>query len=60
MKYLSWVVIALWFILGIYIIVAPAFKYLPKEVRVIFGIFCILFGCYRLARLFSKKRNEDE
>lgn len=60
MKYLTWVVVALWFVLGIYIFIGPAFKYLPESARVIFGIFCILFGFYRLARLYAKKRNPDE
>jgi len=60
MKYLAWVVIALWFFLGFYIFFSPAFKYLPESVRVIFGIFCILFGFYRLARLYAKNRNSDE
>jgi hypothetical protein len=60
MKYLAWAVIALWFILGLYIIISPDFKYLPDSVRVIFGIFCILFGFYRLARLYAKNRNNEE
>ncbi|OIP03189.1 MAG: hypothetical protein AUJ97_04940 [Bacteroidetes bacterium CG2_30_32_10] len=60
MKYLTWVIIALWFFLGVYIFLAPSFDYLPKMARVIFGVFCILFGFYRLARLYAKNRNSEE
>jgi len=60
MKYLAWIVIALWIVLGLYIIIGPAFSYLPESARIIFGIFCILFGLYRLARLYSKNRNREE
>ncbi len=60
MKYVSWVVIALWFFLGLYILIDPSFKYLPDSARVIFGIFCMLFGFYRLARLYAKNRNSQE
>jgi uncharacterized protein YqgC (DUF456 family) len=60
MKYLSWLVIALWFVLGIYVFVSPAFKYLPSSARVVFGIFCLLFGFYRIARLYAKSREKDE
>ncbi|HNW72329.1 MAG: hypothetical protein PHP04_10645 [Bacteroidales bacterium] len=58
-KYFSWAVILLYFALGIYLLVSPRFAHLPKEVKVIFSIFLFLYGGFRMARLWTKKREED-
>ena len=59
-KYFSWFVILLYFILGAYVLISPRFHYLSKEVKVIFAIFLFLYGGFRLARLWSKNREENE
>ena len=59
-KYFSWFVILLYFILGTYLLVSSRFQYLSKEIKVIFAIFLFLYGGFRLARLWTKSREEDE
>jgi uncharacterized membrane protein len=59
-KYFSLLVIALYFFLGVYILVSPAFSYLPKEIKIIFSVFLFLYGGFRLARLWTKYREENE
>ena len=56
-KYFAWFVIALYFFLGIYILVSPRI-YLTKEVKVIFAIFLFLYGGFRLVRLWTKNRED--
>lgn len=58
-KYFSIVVIALYFFLGIYILVSPTFQYLTKEIKIIFAVFLFLYGGFRLARLWTKHRERD-
>lgn len=59
-KYFSLLVIALYFFLGVYILVSPAFSYLPKEIKIIFSVFLFLYGGFRLARLWTKYREDNE
>jgi hypothetical protein len=59
-KYFSWIVIFLYFILGVYVLVSPRFQYLSKEVKIIFATFLFLYGAFRLARLWSKNREQRE
>jgi hypothetical protein len=59
-KYFTWIVIALYFVLGIYVLVSPRFQYLSKEVKIIFAAFLFLYGGFRLARLWSKNRERDQ
>lgn len=59
-KYFSLLVIALYFFLGVYILVSPAFSYLPKEIKIIFSVFLFLYGGFRLARLWTKHREDNE
>ena len=59
-KYFSWIVILLYFALGIYVLVSPRFQYLSKEVKIIFAVFLFLYGGFRLARLWSKSREQNE
>lgn len=59
-KYFSWLVIALYFLLGIYILVSPRFSYLKTEIKVIFSVFLFLYGGFRIARLWTKHREENE
>ncbi|MEI6682953.1 MAG: hypothetical protein WCO44_10015 [Bacteroidota bacterium] len=59
-KYFSWFVIFLYFALGVAVLAAPRFQYLSKEVRTIFAVFLFLYGGFRLARLWSKYRENRE
>lgn len=59
-KYFSLFVIALYFFLGVYILVSPTFSYLPKEIKIIFSVFLFLYGGFRLARLWTKYREDRE
>ncbi len=58
-KYFSWFVITLYFLLGIYVLVSQRFQYLSKEVKYVFAIFLFLYGSFRLARLWSKNRDQN-
>jgi len=60
LKYFSIFIIALYFFLGIYILVSPTFKHLPGEIKIIFSIFLFLYGAFRLARIWTKSREEDQ
>jgi len=51
-------VILLYFALGIYVLTSQRFQYLSKEVKVIFAVFLFLYGSFRLARLWTKIREE--
>jgi len=59
-KYFSIVIIALYFFLAVYILVSPRFQNLPKEVKIIFSVFLFLYGGFRLARLWTKMRENNE
>ncbi len=59
-KYFAWFVIALYFFLGGFILLSSRFDYLSKEIKVIFALFLFLYGGFRLARLWSKHREEEE
>lgn len=59
-KYFSWFVILLYFVLGVYILVSSRFQYLSKDLKVIFAAFLFLYGGFRIARLWSKSREQNE
>lgn len=59
-RYFSFLVILLYFILGIFVLVSPRFQYLSQEVKVIFAVFLFLYGGFRIARLWTKSREEEE
>jgi len=59
-KYFSWFVILLYFALGVYVLASPRFSHISKEIKVIFSGFLFLYGGYRLARLWSKRREEND
>jgi len=58
-KYFSYLVILLYFFLGVFILVSPRFHYLSKEIKVIFSIFLFLYGGFRLARMWTKNRENN-
>jgi hypothetical protein len=53
------VVVIMYFITGGYVIFSPGLAYIPKSIRVIFGIFLFLYGAYRLTRIIYKERDRD-
>jgi uncharacterized membrane protein len=59
-KYFSWIVILLYFALGIFILVSPRFQYLTSEIKIIFATFLFLYGGFRMARMWSKSRESNE
>jgi hypothetical protein len=58
--YFAWVVILLYFVLGIYILMSPRFNSLSREVKIIFAVFLFLYGAFRMARIWTKNRERDE
>jgi hypothetical protein len=59
-KYFAYTVAALYFVLAAIIFFSPQFSYLPKSVKVIFSVFLFLYGAFRLARIWSKSREESD
>jgi len=60
LKYFSYLVIALYFFLGVFVLVSPMFSYMSKEIRYIFAIFLFLYGGFRIARIMYKRRRDQE
>jgi uncharacterized membrane protein HdeD (DUF308 family) len=58
-KYFAYAVAALYFFLGIFVFTSPHIN-LPKTVKVIFAVFLFLYGAFRLARIWSKSREEGD
>jgi len=59
-KYFSWFVILLYFALGVYVLASSRFSHISKEIKVIFAVFLFLYGGYRVARLWTKSREEND
>ncbi|MCX6244450.1 MAG: hypothetical protein NTU98_07055 [Bacteroidetes bacterium] len=57
-KLFSIAVVVMYFLLGAYLLISPRFNNLPKEIKVIFAVFLFLYGGWRLARIFTKAREE--
>jgi hypothetical protein len=65
-KYISFAVIIMYFILGILLLINPQviiFKHqfyigdIQPELRIIIGVILLLYGCYRFARVLTRKNN---
>ena len=50
----------LFFVLGFYLLFGERFKYLTKEIRVIFAVFLFLYGTFRIVRYLFKEHDRDE
>ena len=59
-KYFAYAVATLYFFLGVFIFISPVFAYLPKTIKVTFAVFLFLYGAFRLARIWSKSREEKD
>jgi positive regulator of sigma E activity len=60
LKYFPVLIALLYFFLGAYLLIHPRFDVLSKEIRVIFAAFLFLYGGFRLARLWTKYRENRE
>jgi len=59
--YFAILVILLYFALGVYVLAGRQFQHFSREFRIIFAVFLFLYGSWRLARLWTKHReNNDE
>lgn len=60
-KILGITVSSLFIIFGIYLFTnPPKFAYLSQEVRIIFAIFLLVYGAWRLVRYIMKDQSKDE
>jgi hypothetical protein len=59
-KIVGIVVSSLFIVMAVYLLVAPRFDYLTKEIRIIFAAFLGLYGAWRLVRYIIKDRTRDE
>ncbi len=57
MNIFSLVMVVTYIGVGIYLLVSPKFVQIQKEVKVIFAVFFMLYGIFRLARTWPKLRN---
>ncbi len=64
MLYFGVFMVFIYLMLGLCLIFAPILKYIDKEPKVIFGIFFVVYGIFRLIRIYPKifhpeKENEQ-
>ncbi len=59
-KIIGILIAALFFVLGFYLLYGERFRYLPKEIRVIFAVFLFLYGLFRIVRYLFRDRDRDE
>lgn len=47
---------------GCYLLFSPSFNYVPRNIKVVFSAFFILYGIFRFVRVYPKlfKRNRYE
>jgi positive regulator of sigma E activity len=57
-KIFSIAVVLMYFFLGGFLLLSPRFNNLSQEVKVIFAAFLFLYGGWRLARIYTKAREE--
>jgi uncharacterized membrane protein HdeD (DUF308 family) len=62
MLYFGLLMILLYIVAGSVLIFAQVLPDSPKQFKVIFGIFFVLYGIFRFARVYPKlkNRNQDE
>ncbi len=58
--YLGYTVSAVTFIFGVIILSGLAFRYIPVEMRIMFGIVMVLMGIYRFVLTRTKIRQKSE
>jgi ABC-type nickel/cobalt efflux system permease component RcnA len=60
MQYVRIAIILMFFVLGVFVLFSPNFNYIPWNFRVIFSIFILLYGIYRLISSFQKFKKDKE
>jgi hypothetical protein len=58
MRVFSFLVVALFFALGIIIVFSNYFSYLPKNYRIIFAFLIVAYSSFRLVTLIYKTKSE--
>lgn len=58
MLYFGIVMVAIYIGLGVVLMFLPVFEYIPKNMRVIFGIFFLMYGLLRLTRIYQRLKND--
>ncbi len=53
-------IILMFFVFGAYVLFSPNLDYIPRTFRVIFAIFMMLYGFYRLVSSFQKFKKDRE
>jgi uncharacterized membrane protein HdeD (DUF308 family) len=59
MFYFGLAMILLYIVAGFILIFGNVFAYTPREFRVIFGIFFVLYGIFRFVRIYPKLTNQN-
>jgi prepilin signal peptidase PulO-like enzyme (type II secretory pathway) len=60
MTFIGYAVAVLFVVFGLYVILAPQMKYVPKEFRTIFGVVVIGYGCFRAVIIYQKSKQRKE
>lgn len=46
--------------IGLYLLFAPYFKYIPNTIRITFCVFFIMYGIFRFVRVYYKYKNDRD
>ncbi len=60
MFYFGVSMIAVYFIMGIGLIFFPVLRHIPQNIKVVFGIFFLVYGVFRLTRLVLKLKEQKK
>ncbi len=52
----GFIMVAVFFGIGITLAFFPVYSYMPREIKIIFGFFFIAYGFFRLARIIQQIR----
>ena len=52
--------VVVFLVLGIALVFFPVYNYLPGNMKIIFGVFFITYGIFRLARLIQQIRIQNK
>ena len=56
MTVFGFIMVAVFFGIGITLAFFPVYSYMPREIKIIFGFFFIAYGFFRLARIIQQIR----
>jgi len=52
--------VILYLLLGFSLVFMNYFNYIPKEIKTIFGLFFVVYGLFRLVRIYYKYKDSKE